>query len=405
MRREAATPSTLKEGLSKSEIARRLDISRDTIHRLIRSGQLDRDLDAEPVRYKPRPPVVTKLGPYRALIVARVEAYPRLSSVRLLEEVRAAGYAGGYTQVKEFVRAMRPREEPESVVRFETPAGLQSQVDFGEFKFPWGKRYAPVVVLGYSRLLWLRFYERQDMRTLFRGLEEAFAFFGGVPRELLFDQMKAVITRDLRLLGGHLVINEEFLRFAAHWGFKARACRAYRAKTKGKVERPISYTRGNFVYGREFLGDEHLDAERQRWLTGTAKGGTVDGRWQRTSRWGCDSVKIQGCRRIVVSPRRIVWGSGCGSSPRRTPHRPASPVAMPRRTRGGASHPGDAARPLSRSGRRMRATFARATSAPGRPPGRARWGTRPPAWGRPRRCCPPPCPRGRGACRRWSRPG
>jgi len=260
----------LEEGLSKSEIARRLDISRDTIHRLIRSGQLERDLDAEPVRYKPRPPVATKLGPYKAIIAARLEAYPRLSAVRLLEEVRAAGYTGGYTQVKEFVRTVRPREEPEPVVRFETPAGLQAQVDFGEFKFPWGKRYALVVVLGYSRLLWLRFFERQDMRTLFRGLEEAFAFFGGVPKELLFDQMKAVITKDLRLLGGQLVINEEFLRFTRHWGFKARACRAYRAQTKGKVERPIYYIRDNFVYARDFLDDEHLDAERERWQERTA---------------------------------------------------------------------------------------------------------------------------------------
>lgn len=85
-------------------------------------------------------------------------------------------------------------------MRFETPAGHQAQVDFGEFKFPWGKRYALVVVLGFSRLLWVRFFKRQDMRTLFHGLEEAFAFFGGVPRELLFDQMKAVITKDLRLM-------------------------------------------------------------------------------------------------------------------------------------------------------------------------------------------------------------
>lgn len=260
----------LEEGLSKSEISRRLDVSRDTIHRLIRTGQLDRDLEAEPVRYAPRPAVQTKLGPYRAMILARLEAYPRLSAVRLLEEVGAAGYTGGYTQVKEFVRTVRPRETPEPVVRFETPAGHQAQVDFGEFKFPWGKRYALVVVLGFSRLLWLRFFKRQDMRTLFQGLEEAFAFFGGVPRELLFDQMKAVITRDLRLLGGQLVINEEFLRFASHWGFKARACRPYRAQTKGKVERPIYYIRDNFVYARDFLGDEHLDAERERWQERTA---------------------------------------------------------------------------------------------------------------------------------------
>jgi len=260
----------LEEGLSKSEIARKLDISRDTIHRLIRTGQLDRDLDEAPVRYGPRPPVATKLEPYRGIITARLEAYPLLSAVRLFEEIRAAGYAGGYTQLKEFVRRVRPCPAPEPVVRFETPPGLQAQVDFAEFKFPWGKRYALVVVLGYSRLLWLRFYERQDMRTLFAGLEEAFAFFGGVPRELLFDQMRAVITRDLRLEGGQLVLNAEFLRFAAHWGFRARACRPYRAKTKGKVERPIRYVRENFAYGREFLGDAHLDAERERWLAETA---------------------------------------------------------------------------------------------------------------------------------------
>lgn len=260
----------LEEGLSKSAIARKLEISRDTIHRLIRTGELDRDLDAEPARYKARPPVATKLETYKPVILARLSAYPLLSSVRLMEEIRAAGYTGGYTQLKEFVRTVRPRPAPEPVVRFETAPGVQAQVDFAEFKFAWGKRYALLVVLGYSRLLWLRFYERQDMRTLFRGLEEAFAFFGGVPKELLFDQMKAVITKDLRLLGGQIVVNEEFLRFAAHWGFKPKACRPYRAQTKGKVERPVSYVRGNFVYGRDLSGDAHLEEERERWLAGTA---------------------------------------------------------------------------------------------------------------------------------------
>lgn len=257
----------LEQGEPIARLAKRLRIGRRTIHRLIATGQLDRDLDAGRVQYKPRPAVTHRLDTYKPLIEERLRQYPQLSSVRLLEEIRAAGYTGGYTQVKEFVRTVRPREVVEPVVRFETRAGLQGQVDFAEFQFPWGKRYALVVVLGYSRQMWLRFYERQDMSTLFRGLEEAFAFFGGVPEELLFDQMKAVITKDLRLLGGQLVINEEFLRFAAHWGFRPRACRPYRAKTKGKVERPIRYVRENFVYGREFLDDAHLDAERERWLT------------------------------------------------------------------------------------------------------------------------------------------
>ena len=95
---------------------------------------------------------------------------------------------------------------------------------------PWGKRYALVVVLGYSRLLWFKFYPRQTLATVISGLEEAFAYFGGVPTELLFDQMKAVIAEDQRADGGKLLENAEFLRFAAHWGGRIRACRPCRAR-------------------------------------------------------------------------------------------------------------------------------------------------------------------------------
>ena len=87
------------------------------------------------------------------------------------------------------------------------------------------------MVLGYSRLLWCRFYPHQDMATLIDGLEDAFLSFGGVPQELLFDQMKAVITRDLRLEGGALTRNAEFLRFAHHWELTPRACRLCIPKT------------------------------------------------------------------------------------------------------------------------------------------------------------------------------
>lgn len=256
----------LETGMSRRAIARKLKISRDTLYRWIREGDLDRDVDDSPMHYGPRPPVPTKLDPYKLIIQARLDAFPDLSSVRLLEEIQAAGYAGGYSQLAQYVRTARPRSEPEPIVRFETPPAHQAQVDFAEFKFPWGKRFALLMILGYSRLLWLRFYPKQDMRTLFCGIEEALAFFGGVPREMLFDQMKAVITKDLRLLGGQLVRNEEFMRFAAHWDFTARACRPYRAQTKGKVERPIHYVRDNFVYGRAFLGDGDLSEQCERWL-------------------------------------------------------------------------------------------------------------------------------------------
>lgn len=260
----------LEQGTSKSALARQLGVHRDTIHRWIRDGALDRDLDCEPVRYGPRRPVATKLAAYTAIVEARLAAYPQLSAVRLLDEIRAAGYTGGYTQLKAFVQRVRPTSAPAPVVRFETPAGHQAQVDFAEFQFPWGKRYALLVVLGYSRLLWCRFGLRQDMRTLLSGLEDAFLAFGGVPRELLFDQMRAVITRDLRLHGGALVHNLEFLRFAHHWGFTPRACRPYRAQTKGKVERPVRYLRENLVYGRTFLNDADLTQQCADWLTRVA---------------------------------------------------------------------------------------------------------------------------------------
>ena len=161
---------------------------------------------------------------------------------------------------------MRPRDPVEPPQRFETPPGHQGQVDFGTFRLPRGRRHALVVVLGYSRLLWLQFYERQTLAVLTRGLETAFGYFGGVPTELLFDQMKAVVVSDRRGQGGRLAENPEFVRFAAHWGFRVRACRPHRPQTKGKVERPIRYVRQSFHYGRAFLNDADLNRQAQTWL-------------------------------------------------------------------------------------------------------------------------------------------
>jgi transposase len=260
----------LERGLSKAEVARELGVSRRTLYNWIDGGQLDRQLDEWPVRYTPRPAKACKLDQFRSIIDTRLAEFPRLTSMRLFAEIRAAGYSGGYTQLKEYVRRMRPAPAADPVVRFETPPGQQAQVDFAEFQLPWGKRYALVVVLAYSRLLWLQFYGRQTMAVLMQGLEQALASFGGVPRELLFDQMKAVIVNDQRALGGRLLENHEFVRFAAHWGFRIRACRPYRAKTKGKVERPIRYVRESFFYGRTFVNDADLNAQALLWLAQTA---------------------------------------------------------------------------------------------------------------------------------------
>ena len=261
---------SLQRGVSKAALARRFGVSRRTIHEWVETGQLDRDLSSGGARYAPRPAVPHKLAPYTGIIEARLEEFPGLSAKRLFDEVRAAGYPGGYSRVRDYVRAVRPREPVEAVVRFETPPGRQGQVDVATFTLPWGRRPALVVVLSHSRLLWLRFYRRQTMAVLTEGLERAFARFGGVPKALLFDQMRAVVLSDGRVGGGELVLNAECLRVAAHWGFHPRACRPYRAQTKGKVERPIRYIRDSFFSGRAFANDEDLNEQASRWLEGTA---------------------------------------------------------------------------------------------------------------------------------------
>jgi len=255
-------------GGDRAEAARRAGVGRTTMYRWIKAGLLDQPLDAIQARYTPRPPEVTKLEKYKETIEARLREFPRLSAVRLFAECRAAGYTGGLTQLRVFARSLRPPAEP--VVRFETAPGHQAQVDFAHCRLPWGVRYALIVVLGYSRLLWVQFYPRQDLRTLLLGLETCLTAWGGVPHDLLFDQMRSVLTRDDRLAGGGLVRNLECSRFARHYGFRVRVCRPYRAKTKGKVERPIRYLRESFLYGRTFVSDADLNAQVLDWLTTVA---------------------------------------------------------------------------------------------------------------------------------------
>lgn len=256
----------LEHDWTKQEVAEKIGVSRRTIHHWIATGQLDRELDGEQVRYGPRPPVEHKIDPYVGIIQSRLGEFPKLSAVRLFDEITAAGYQGGYTQVKEYVREVRPKRAPEPVVRFETDPGKQAQVDFAHFRFPWGVRWCLLVVLGYSRFLWVGFFKRQTMQFLMRGIEQAFLFFGGVPVELLFDQLKSVIVDDRRDNDGPLIENIEFARFANHWGFHIRACKPHRPQTKGKVERPISYIRSSFIYGRHFINDDDLEEQLNRWL-------------------------------------------------------------------------------------------------------------------------------------------
>ena len=146
----------LDQGVSKAELSRRFGVSRATIHHWTETGQLDRDLAAGARGYAPRPLVAHKLDSYKAIIDARLEAFP--SCRRSGCSTRSGRRATRRLRPREGLRACDPAARARrGTGRFETPPGHQGQVDFGTFTLPWGRRHALVIVLGYSRLLWLHF--------------------------------------------------------------------------------------------------------------------------------------------------------------------------------------------------------------------------------------------------------
>ena len=253
-----------QQGLTVSAIAERTGIDRKTVRKYIKYGL------RVPV-YGPREPRRQIIEAYRGYLRERLSAYPELSIPRLAREIRTMGYLGGRTAVGDCVRELRPPRRTEFEVRFETAPGLQAQVDFAHFRVnfedePDRERVVWLfsLVLGHSRYLWARFCLHQDMATVLRCHIDAFEAMGGVPREILYDRMKTAILGEVETEG--VVYNRSMLALAGHYGFAPRACKAYRAKTKGKVERPFRYIRQDFFLGRAFrdLGD--MNAQLRTWL-------------------------------------------------------------------------------------------------------------------------------------------
>ncbi len=225
----------------------------------------------EPPRYGPRQPRPRQLDAFTAYLRQRVTAYPVLTGSRLWREVKELGYAGGYTAVTDYLRQVRPREPALFEVRFETPPGHQAQVDFAQFRVTFeDEPTTPRVVwlfsmvLGHSRHLWARFVLHQDLQTVLRCHIAAFGDRGGVPGEILYDRMRTAVLGEVDERG--IVYNDKLLALAAHYGFVPKACRPYRAKTKGKVERPFRYVREDFFLARSFRSLEDLNAQFTQWL-------------------------------------------------------------------------------------------------------------------------------------------
>jgi transposase len=257
-------------GAGQRRIAAELGISRGAVARVLTRWRAARAGQGAPAS-GPRGRG-SILDPYEPLLRELLARYPNLTVERALQELRARGFAGHYTIVRQRMRLLRPRQAPAPVARFETGAGQQAQMDFGVYDLDFtreGRRrvYLFSYLLSYSRRQYLRFVEAMDLTTTLREHVRAFHHLGGIARVCLYDNFKAVV---LRHDADGVLYNPRFLAFATHYGFRPQACRVRRPQTKGKVERRFLYVETSLLNGRTFETLEHLNEVTAWWLAQVA---------------------------------------------------------------------------------------------------------------------------------------
>jgi len=247
------------EGRSIRAIARTLGISRNTVRKYLRSKEVPKPA--------PRRPRRSKLDPYKEYIIQWADSGVD-NCVVLLRELRKRGYEGSYTILKDFVNPLRKRPNSKRTVRYETEPGEQAQVDFGSFAYIGldGKTHriwAFVMVLSWSRAIYVEFIEKADLAAFMRCHINAFEHFGGVPRKCLYDNTKVVVLG--RDDAGRALFNERFMDFSLRMGFDIQLCHPYRPQTKGRVESGIKYVKHNFWPSARFQEIEDLNLQAAIW--------------------------------------------------------------------------------------------------------------------------------------------
>jgi transposase len=230
-----------KHGTSIRELARLTGHSRNTVRRYLRGGEAAATRKAAPKRSE-------KLDPFKPYIVGRLEAAApdRIPAAVLFREIKARGYTGGETRLKQFVRGLAPAPPSPPIIRFETEPGHQMQADWATVGRGADKLKVFIATLGWSRATYVEFCNDERVETLIGCHERALLAFGGVPKEVLYDNMKTVIIERNAYGRGVHRFHAGFLDYAKHAGFLPRLCHPYRAQTKGKVERFIGYLKGSF---------------------------------------------------------------------------------------------------------------------------------------------------------------
>lgn len=219
--------------LNKSELARRMNCSRQTIDSKIK--KIENKIPSAKREYS------SKLDEFKDLIETKVEKYAcSAKSIYLLLQSKY-GYSGGYSSVARYVSKFKQEQKIKVTIRFETTPGYQAQVDWKEKLELIDSSNATYVInvflmtLGYSRMKFVKLTFDRTQSTLFECLTSAFEFFGGTTDEILFDNMKTVVDH-AKSNFTNVVFNEKFSQFAKDACFSCRACRAFRPETKGKVE-------------------------------------------------------------------------------------------------------------------------------------------------------------------------
>jgi len=198
----------------------------------------------------------SKLDGYKEYIISRLQEYP-LTAKRIYREIQEKGFTGKYTIVKDFVREVRPKVGVPAVYRYETKPGVQSQVDWCEC--------GRIEIDGKSRMRYVEFTLRIDVHTLIQCHLNAFRYFGGCTKEILYDNMKQIVFKRAPVSSGS-TWNSQFEDFFNHYGFIPRLCRPYRPQTKGKIESNVSFVKRDFLLGSEFSSFSDLNSQAQKWL-------------------------------------------------------------------------------------------------------------------------------------------
>lgn len=247
-----------QKGLSPTQIAEELNLDPRTVAKWLQTP-----------RFRARSSTMksSKLDPFKDSIVRMLEAHP-YTAVQIFQRIREEGYDGAYTIVKDYVRKVRP-QRAQAFLKLAFAPGECAQVDWGSYlSIRIGETYRRlsffVMVLCYSRLMYLEFTVSQTMEHWLACHQNAFAAFGGVPHKMMVDNLRSAVLK--RILGQAPVFNPVYLDFAAHHGFKIAPCNVGKGNEKGRVENGVGYVKKNFLAGLDLPSFEAINPAARLWL-------------------------------------------------------------------------------------------------------------------------------------------